>query len=141
MEVSLYLPVLQRTGLGSEEFPNLPKVTRQGSHKANSSSSDGEIKVQKEVSCSKSHRLLAAEPSWILASAFSLTARAKPASVLPKTSNWRKKNQVLGTPILFLGLFHLLWTSTFCFCHQQTQSSENNVIFFFFVILCIVISQ
>lgn len=72
MEMSLSPPVLQRRELGSEQFPNLPKVTRQG-HKANHSFSDGEIKAQREVNCSKSHSMLAAELSWILAgSAFYL---------------------------------------------------------------------
>lgn len=103
MEMSSSPPVLQRRELGSEEFPNVPKVTRQGSHKVNSSSSDGVVKAQGEVNCSKSHSVLAAELNWILASAFHLNTRAKPASVLPKKSNW-EKTHVLGTPTSFFWL-------------------------------------
>lgn len=100
-------PVLQRRELGSEEFPNLPKATRQGGHKANSSSSDGEIKAQREVNCSKPHSMLAAELSWILAPAFHLDTKTKPASILPKKSNWEKA-QVLGAPIAFFRLCYRL---------------------------------
>ena len=41
--------------------------------------SDGEIKAQGEMNCSKSHSPLAAELGWTLASVFSLNTREKPA--------------------------------------------------------------
>lgn len=57
-------------------------------------SSDGEIKAQEEVNCSKSHSLSAAELGWTLASVFFPQHQGKTSSVfLPKKLNWKEKKK------------------------------------------------
>lgn len=99
--------------------------------------------------CSKSHSLLAAELSWVLASAFYLDTRAKPAFFPPKeikleTKQNKTKTGPGHTDFLLLALPHVMYTSMLCFCPHEKRSPENHTglfCLFVFVILYTDVSQ
>lgn len=124
VEMSSSPPVLQRRELGSEEFPNVPKVTRQGSHKVNSRSSDGGSQGPGGSELLKITQRVSSRAELDSSICFSPKHQGRTGFSPSKEIKLGKNPRPWHTDFLLLALPHVV-DEHVLFWHQQKQSPEN----------------